>query len=46
MPHTLYELNAMSETELRSLAESLDINTKKMTVEMAPYSFVMLEFQL
>ena len=40
MPHTLYELNAMSETELRSLAESLDINTKKMTVENMGYAIL------
>ena len=40
MPHTLYELNAMSEAELRSLAESLDINTKKMTVENMGYAIL------
>ena len=40
MPHTLYELNAMSEAEMRSLAESLNINTRKMDVEAMAYAIL------
>ena len=40
MPHTLYELNAMSEAEMRSLAESLNINTRKMDVEAMGYAIL------
>ena len=40
MPHTLYELNAMSESEMRSLAESLNINTRKMDVEAMAYAIL------
>ena len=41
MPHTLYELNAMSEDQLRLLADQLGIkNTKRMTVEQLGYSIL------
>ncbi|MBR4233319.1 MAG: transcription termination factor Rho [Bacteroidales bacterium] len=40
MPHTLYELNAMSEAEMRTLAESLNINTRKMDVEAMAYAIL------
>ena len=34
MPHNLFELNAMSEEQLRSLGESLNIkNAKKMDLQ-------------
>ena len=41
MPHTLVELNAMSESELRALGESLNIkNAKKLDLEVLGYSIL------
>ena len=41
MPHSLFELNAMTEEELRSIAESLNIkNAKKMDRENLGYSIL------
>ena len=47
MPHTLYELNAMSEAEIRSIADSLSIkNTKKMSAESMAFAILDEEAKL
>ncbi len=41
MPHTLYELNSMSEDQLRNLADELGIkNTKKMNMEQLGFAIL------
>ena len=41
MPHSLFELNSMSEDKLRELASSLGIKvTKKMTAETLGYAIL------